>query len=211
MNSLGAYRNAADSRVSQVADEIISYITTNGLQPGDKLLSESQISENLNLSKTSVRECISRLNNIGLINSVQGKGLILNEVTIDTFFRQFHHPAMNLFLKLSPEDVRNTKDLRMLIETHAVERYLESDEKDSLEEMAGLLQQMKELCQSGDCINYMKLDLLFHKSIVNLARNNFLYNLYSILRVPTLREVEVAFSKDNLITIQMYQRRSMRT
>jgi len=204
MDSLLSYRNAADSRVSQVADEIISFVATNGLRPGDKLLSESQLSENLNLSKTSVRECISRLNNIGLIHSVQGKGLILNEVTVDTFFRQFHHPAINLFLKLDAKDVKNIKDLRILIETHAVQRYLQSGEDDSLDEMAMLLQQMKALCHSGDCINYMKLDLLFHKSVVSLAKNNFLYNVYSVTRIPTLREVEVAFSKDNLKTIQMY-------
>ncbi|ADK79581.1 FadR/GntR family transcriptional regulator [Sediminispirochaeta smaragdinae] len=204
VDNLEAYRDAVDSRVSQITDEIISYITTNGSQPGDKLLSESQISENLNLSKTSVRECVSMLNNIGLIHSVQGKGLILNEVTVDTFFRQFHHPAMNLFLKLSPEEVKNIKDLRVLIETYAVEHYLESDEDDPLEEMEGLLQQMKGLCQSDDCVGYMEIDLLFHKNIVSLARNNFLSNIYSVIRIPILREVEVAFSKGNLNTIQMY-------
>lgn len=204
MDSFGLYRNAADSRVSQVADEILSFVETNGLQPGDKILSEAQLSENLHLSKSSVRECISQLNNIGLIHSVQGKGLILKEVTVDSFFKQFYHPAINLFLTLNAADVKNIKDLRILIETYAVQQYLQSGQEDSLMEMAELLQKMEVLCHSGDCIKYMEIDLLFHKNIVKLAKNNFLYNVYSVIRIPTLREVKVAFSKDNLNTIQMY-------
>lgn len=204
MDNLETYRDVVDSRVTQVTDEIVSFIAANGLQPGDKLLSESQISENLNLSKTSVRECLSILNNIGLVHSVQGKGLILNEVTVDTYFQQFHNPAMNMFLQLSPEEVKNIKDLRVLIETYAVERYLENGSEESLEKMEELLHQMKGLCEIDDCIGYMELDLLFHKSIVGLANNSFLSNVYSVIRIPILREVEVAFSKDNLKTIQMY-------
>ena len=39
MDNLETYRDVVDSRVTQVTDEIVSYIAANGLQPGDKLLS----------------------------------------------------------------------------------------------------------------------------------------------------------------------------
>ena len=116
MDSLLSYRNAADSRVSQVADEIISFVATNGLRPGDKLLSESQLSENLNLSKTSVRECISRLNNIGLIHSVQGKGLILNEVS-SILFQAVSSSGYQPVLEVRCKGCQKYRDLRILIET----------------------------------------------------------------------------------------------
>ena len=100
--------------------------------------------------------------------------------------------------------MKNINDLRVLIETYVVERYLENGSEASLEKMEELLHQMKGLCEIDDCIGYMELDLLFHKSIVGLANNSFLSNVYSVIRIPILREVEVAFSKDNLKTIQMY-------
>lgn len=192
-------------REAKIINEIVSCINDNDLQPGDILFSELQLAEKLGLSRASVRECISRLNNIGLLHSVQGKGIILNEITVDTFFRQFRGSAINLFLKLSPDDIRNIKELRELIETYAVEQYLSSTEQTSeLEEMSELLDKMKQYCVVGNYIQYMKVDLLFHKALVRLAKNNFLYNIYSTIRVPTLREVEALFSKDNLSTIQIF-------
>ncbi|MCK9482224.1 MAG: GntR family transcriptional regulator [Bacteroidia bacterium] len=207
MNSWAVQREISDQRVLKVANEIKMYAMQNNLKFGDKLLSEAQLSENLNLSKTTIRECISRLSNVGLVKTIQGSGMFLNEITVDKYFQQFHNPAMTLFLKLSNQDIVELKNLRQIIETYSIEQYLISSEEVSLEPLEKCLEEMEHLYQKENRIAYMKVDLEFHKNLVKLSNNNFLFNLYSTIRIPTLRELEVAFSKDNLKIVHDYHKK----
>ena len=207
MNSWASQREMNDKRLLNVANEIRAYAEKNNLKLGDKLLSEAQLSENLNLSKTTIRECISRLSNVGLVKTIQGSGMYLNEITVDKYFQQFQNPAMILFLKISNQDIVDLKELRLIIETYSIKNYLLSTESISLEPLEKCLEEMEQYYLKENRIGYMKVDLEFHKNIVKLSNNNFLSNLYATIRIPTLRELEVAFAKDNLKIIHNYHKK----
>lgn len=53
----------------QVEEKIIEYIKENHLTPGDSLPNEMQFSEMLGISRNVVREAMSRLRMLGLIQS----------------------------------------------------------------------------------------------------------------------------------------------
>jgi DNA-binding FadR family transcriptional regulator len=61
-------------RVSEVVRALEHKILSGGLNPGDPLPSEREISAQLGVSRTVVREAIGRLASLGLVRSVHGSG-----------------------------------------------------------------------------------------------------------------------------------------
>ncbi|MDQ0508381.1 GntR family transcriptional repressor for pyruvate dehydrogenase complex [Peptoniphilus ivorii] len=73
---------SAIERVSlseQVLKSIVHYVQTNGLQVGDKLLTESEFSDLFQVSRTSVREAMKALGINGAVKSIPGKGTYIRE------------------------------------------------------------------------------------------------------------------------------------
>lgn len=56
---------------------LLEYIRTSGLQPGDLLPREEELAANLNVSRHIVREGVSRLKALGLVESRKRRGMIL--------------------------------------------------------------------------------------------------------------------------------------
>jgi GntR family transcriptional regulator, transcriptional repressor for pyruvate dehydrogenase complex len=65
------------SLVDRVAEVISDEITSGRLSPGDRLPSEVQLVEQLGVSRTVVREAVSRLRNAGLVEPRQGAGVFV--------------------------------------------------------------------------------------------------------------------------------------
>jgi GntR family transcriptional repressor for pyruvate dehydrogenase complex len=61
-------------RVSEVTQYLERAILSGGLAPGDLLPSEREISAEIGVSRSVVREALGRLASLGLIKSVQGSG-----------------------------------------------------------------------------------------------------------------------------------------
>ena len=58
----------------QVLESILDYIQENHLSIGDKLPTEEELTERLNVSRTSVREALKGLSINGVVESIAGKG-----------------------------------------------------------------------------------------------------------------------------------------
>jgi GntR family transcriptional repressor for pyruvate dehydrogenase complex len=63
--------------VDRVAEVISDEITSGRLSPGERLPSEVQLVEQLGVSRTVVREAVSRLRNAGLVEPRQGSGVFV--------------------------------------------------------------------------------------------------------------------------------------
>jgi GntR family transcriptional repressor for pyruvate dehydrogenase complex len=62
----------------QVAGTLAAEIRNGGLQPGTKLPPEARMAEQFQVSRTVVREAVSRLKSLGLVESRQGSGIYVN-------------------------------------------------------------------------------------------------------------------------------------
>ncbi|MGE0497317.1 MAG: FadR/GntR family transcriptional regulator [Ramlibacter sp.] len=62
----------------QVAQQLAAQIKAGGLAPGDKLPPEARLVEQFKVSRTVVREAVSRLKSLGLVDSRQGSGVYVN-------------------------------------------------------------------------------------------------------------------------------------
>lgn len=73
---------------SQVAESVRSYITDNGLRPGDRLPAERELTEMLGVSRNILREALKGLAAIGLIEARQGDGTFVSGVDYSSLIQQ---------------------------------------------------------------------------------------------------------------------------
>ena len=102
-----------------VSEALVQFIAEKALNPGDKLPTEKELSQRLGIGRTSLREGIRQLETVGLLSSHQGKGIYLEEITLDSLFTSKKHIPMASFLTLGKHDILDLLAVRLMIESEA--------------------------------------------------------------------------------------------
>ena len=71
--------NGEESNSKLIFDHIFGMIRNGQLKPGDKLPTEREYAEKLNVSRNSLREALKALSFIGLVTTTQGGGTYINK------------------------------------------------------------------------------------------------------------------------------------
>ena len=108
-----ALRNRRGGLVQEVVQHMASQIQSGRLQPGDQLPTESAIMVELAVSRTVVREAISRLQASGLVETRHGIGTFVLQAPSSDNFRIAEQDMSTV------EDVINVLELRISLETEA--------------------------------------------------------------------------------------------
>lgn len=158
-------------------------IKSGQLKPGDKLDSVQQIAENFQVGRSAVREALSALRAMGLIEMHQGEG---------TYVREFNSKMLSLPVHIAvlmkKEDVKNLLEVRRILEVGAVEAAALRWTEDQLIEIKEALDQMK---QASDEELGEEADFRFHMAIAKASQNDLLISLMnnvSEMMVTTMRE-----------------------
>lgn len=168
----------------EVAEAILHMIQTGQLKPGDKLDSVQQLAENFQVGRAAIREALTALRAMGLIEMKQGEG---------TYVREFD-PAMLSFpisaaLLMNKEDVAHLLEVRKLLEVGAAGLAARKRTEEDLRAMQSALAQMREVI--GDEELGEKADFLFHMAIAEATKNPLLVSLMnnvSGMMMETMRE-----------------------
>lgn len=168
----------------QVADSLITMIKEGRLQPGDKLDSVEQLAKNFGVGRSAIREALSGLRSMGLVEMRQGEGTYVK--TFDA--RLFTLPVSSAFL-MKRDDVKELYQVRKILEVgtavYAAESYADKD----LQKMEEALQLMADA--KGNDILAEQADIDFHLAIAQATQMNLLIHLMgsvSELISETIRE-----------------------
>lgn len=143
----------------QVLERIVQLLTSGQLKPGDKLPTEMNLMEELEVSRPVLREALSSLETLGIITRKTREGTYFsNKISSQPFF------AM---LALSYDNLPAIVEARMALELGLVTLAAEKIDEDSL---ARLKETIDEIANSTDN-NYSKSDEEFHR-IIALSANN---------------------------------------
>ncbi len=136
------------------------------LKPGDKVLVD-EVAHQLGVSRTPVKDALNRLALEGLIDKVARRGTFVST--------------------MSAQDVGELFDLRLLMESYAAEKVLEKNKADSfLAEMKKCMANIDRIAQSDDpdYDAYLVWNRDLHLSLIRLADNNRLLQMYESLNIP---------------------------
>lgn len=154
--------------IKQIKDKIRS----GEIQPGDKLPSERELSEMMEVSRTIVREAIKALTFSGYLDVIQGKGAFVTESALK------YDEISKLLSKISDFSLSSLMESRIMLEGEFARlAALRSDEKD-IEEIENCLDGMK---KSDSIRLFVVKDLDFHMAIADATHNKFMSTLMKII------------------------------
>ena len=172
----------------EIADALVESIRTGELLPGEKLDSVQALSESFQVSRSAVREALSALKAIGLIEMKQGEG---------TYVKQFDPEQLAISLSsaflMKQHDVTQLLEVRAIIETGAVKKAALLRTDDDLHQLRDALEQMKRAEANEEMGE--EADLTFHLALAKASKNDLLkalMNQISALLVETMRETRKA-------------------
>jgi GntR family transcriptional regulator, transcriptional repressor for pyruvate dehydrogenase complex len=153
-----------------VAEAIYEMIRSGQLKSGDKLDSVQQLAENFQVGRSAIREALTSLRAMGLVEMKQGEGTYVQEFEKD----QITFPLSTAIL-MNKEDIAQLLEVRKIIEigTAAAAAKKRTSQHLTMIEMA--LEEMKSA--QGDETLGEKADLQFHFALAAAAQNPLLLSL----------------------------------
>jgi DNA-binding GntR family transcriptional regulator len=130
-------------------------------KPGDRL-NESQIARELNISRIPVREALSQLQEQGLVQNRERRGMFVTNI--------------------GPEEVLQISSLRIILETEALRLAKAHMTPQILLQLEKLMAQMDDW--NGTLLEAASLDLEFHRTLWQAAGNPYLERALNALMVP---------------------------
>lgn len=168
-----------------VSEAIKEIIETEGLQPGAKFYSENQLSQRLEVSRSSIREAVKMLEVTGMVTVHQGKGIFIADP------RDSGESPMRRWVVDNTELLKEHFEIRLLLEPHAA---FEAAERLTDKELESLKEHYREFCSflsEGNLEQVISSDSNFHQLIAKYSKNRTLYVLMKTMR-QTLNEGWIA-------------------
>ncbi|WP_209700818.1 FadR/GntR family transcriptional regulator [Clostridium algifaecis] len=157
----------------QVIEQIKNMIVDGTLKRGDRLPSERELVENLEVSRTSVREAIRALQIMGLIECKQGEGNFIKE----NFENTLLEPISIMFM-LQQSDPEQILDVRKIIETETAALAAERITEEQLDELKKLTESFQ-VCRNEN--ENVKFDKQFHYKIAKASANLLIVNILNAM------------------------------
>lgn len=155
----------------EVLLKINDIIIADNLTVGDRLPSERELAERLNVGRSSVREALRALELLGLIATRRGEGTFIQDYT--------SHRLVEILAFYVLRDHKSKKDLlemRTIIELDAVRLAAARIKPAQIEKMEKLLMLSEEKLSHGQLP--IEEDYLFHQTIALASENFLLYRIW---------------------------------
>lgn len=168
----------------EIADTLISMIKSGQLKPGDKIDSIEQLALSFAVSRSAIREALSGLRAMGLIEMKQGEGTYV--ARFDP--KHFQLPITTAFI-MKQNDVKELLEVRKILEVGAVSAAAIKHNETDLIRIKEALIQMEYAQKKGDLGE--RADYQFHVAVAEASHNRMLINLLnsvSEIMQETMRE-----------------------
>lgn len=161
-----------NKRVSTIVTEfILDNIREGKYDIGDKLPSERELMELLEVGRSSVRESLNTLVDMNILEKRMGIGVFVKQTQVNNLV------DTNVVSALLDEKVsKDLLEFRLMIEVEACARAARIATKEDLMKMEKAIQMHKDVIHQNE--STLESDLLFHQSIVEAVSNNVLKNVY---------------------------------
>lgn len=163
----------------QIVDYVLQQLAEKKLQPGDKLPTEKDLSELFGVSRIPLREAMSALSTLGIIDVRQGSGTY-----IKTYEPQLLTKVMYMFSLLDSISMEELFEVRAFIEAEASRLAAErATDDDILALRAALSRGDWTLKKDFDGSSIFDAFNEFHQHIIRCAHNKFLQQISASFRL----------------------------
>jgi GntR family transcriptional regulator, transcriptional repressor for pyruvate dehydrogenase complex len=168
-----------------VAERLGEWVTERQLKPGDRLPSEPELAQHFGVARTVVREALSKLKTLGVIEVYQGKGAFVSRLPVELLFMRVR--------RLNPQLINEHHlwELREILETRAAELAAERRTREDITALEMALRDHDHEPRLGGLENER-----FHSALAHAAQNPILEQLVAELVTLSSGFLEVAHERD---------------
>lgn len=157
----------------QVASDLKELIKKKELKPGDKLPNELVLTDQLNVSRSTVREAIKILRSENVLEVRRGLGTFVSKtpgVKEDPFGIAFMEEA---------DLLRNFYEMRLVVEPQLAHIAAERATDDELDQIRKAYEAVKAAIEGGD--NHTEMDIHFHDLIAAATHNPIMQRMLPVI------------------------------
>lgn len=166
-----------ESIVDIITAHILDLIKDEAYKPGDKLPSENSFSEDMDASRSSIREALNRLSALNVISSYQGQGYFVNDYNDINFI--FDERLLDLYFK--GKNLEDVHIVRKTIEPEIISLACKKSNEEDLKHIISILDKMKEDKKNYNLGNLYERSLDFHLSIAIVSHNTIFAKIMELL------------------------------
>ncbi|MGE7944004.1 FadR/GntR family transcriptional regulator [Lysinibacillus xylanilyticus] len=158
-----------------IVDQIREYFLNGELQPGEKLPTERELASRFNVSRTSVREALRKLEIKGIIEIKQGSGSFIRTPE----YHSLGEELSSTIIKTEKKLIYEMLELRQALEVECAFLASRRATSEDLERIGKALEMMDQV--KNDVELGIQADLSFHINIVLASHNSIFLQLFQTL------------------------------
>src|SRR5699024_2302249 len=166
----------------EITDHIINRVKQGELVSGDRLESVEKLAEAFDVSRSAVREALSGLRAMGLVEMRQGEGTFITSFDASSFSL----PAVTALI-MKRNDLKELAQVRRMLEIGTVGLAAENRTGSDLDALYDALKLMPDA--KGERELGAQADLAFHLAIAEATQNKMLMNLQKSVADITLESM----------------------
>ena len=160
------------SLVDEAAETLRRRIADRDFSPSDRLPPERVLSDELGVSRTVLREALSSLEALGLVEARGPAGRFV------TAGDPGHSQAMvAAWLHQHARELLEIDEIRSVLEAHAIRSLSDWDALDAARRAADVLRAQEAAIERGDVVEAAKADADFHRLLCSYSQNSALRSL----------------------------------
>ena len=182
------------SLVNIVIERIKNFILENDLKPNDKFLTEKELTEQLEVSRTVVREALISLQAVGILIIKPGGGIYIADSKLGSINTILKHHYETYGVK-----IRELIEIRKILELGALRLIIEKQVPLDIVQLKEINEAYYRTIENNE--DTKKFDRIFHQSLIKATENDTFYNFSEIIHEYfDLVKIDLAENKEALIT-----------
>ena len=154
-----------------IARRLQDMIRSGELKVGDRLPSQRILSDQMNVSRPSLREALLTLETLGLVQTLPARGTFVRDPAA--------RPAQTVWRYDAAHDLRDVFQTRLLIEGEICALASTAMTRETLDALRIAAGTFRDAWQRGDLVAHVEADLALHRGIADACPNRMLANVYA--------------------------------
>lgn len=188
-----------------VVNQVTALIEDGKLAPGSRLPPERELARMLSVSRTSVRQAITVLDEMGFLEIRHGEGTFVSEDReVQEVAATFVQHLVNL--QLTPLEIL---EARLVVEGPVTKMCAERASEEDMKYIESFLEDIR--IERGEKLSLEKMNRDFHLAIAEKSGNRGLYSLveglYSMMSInlwPKLKDIAAEKKERNILHLQQH-------
>ena len=161
------------TQVDKIERTLQEYFDKANLQPGDILPKEIELAKALGVSRTALREALSRFKTLGIIESKKNKGMTLTFPDLFINMERVMSPKL-----LDDQTMRDIFELRLVLEIGICELLFKRKTTENLEELKEIVEKEETSTSNKEILKY---DIEFHSMLYKISGNETMLRFQKLL------------------------------